>query len=533
MVEAPHVPRPPSPPAVSPTSPPLLAAHGITKRFPGVVANDRVSLELRAGEVHALLGENGAGKTTLISMLYGLYPPDEGTISLSGEGVRLRSPRDALARGVGLVAQHFMLVPRHTVAENVALGLPGTPFWGPTRRLKATLRELSARYGLLVDPDAVVQDLSAGEQQRVEIIKALVRGAKVLILDEPTGVLTPGEAEGLFEMTARMKAEGHGVIFITHKLGEVMRVADRITVLRQGRVVASLPRAEADPKALAKHMVGREVVLERVPARRAGGAILEVRNLWVRSDRRTDALKGVSLTLHGGEILGVAGVAGNGQRELAEVLTGHRRAARGVVRFGGRTLGGVREHFEWGVAHIPEERNGTGTVPSFSVADNLALRHFRYPPFARGPLLDRRAVAAFAAAAVAEHNVATPAVTTPTRRLSGGNIQKLVLARELAPRPGAWGKNGDENEVKVVVAVHPTYGLDIGATEQTHRLLVAARDRGAGVLLISEDLDELFRLSSRVLVLFAGEVMGTVEASTADLEAVGLMMAGERPGGQA
>ncbi len=500
----------------------LLSAQGITKRFPGVIANDNVSFTLRAGEVHALLGENGAGKTTLISMLYGLYPPDEGTLLCSGRPVRFRAPKDAIAEGIGLVAQHFMLVERHTVAENIALGLPGAPFFRPTHRLKTKLRELGQRYGLEVNPDAYIYDLSAGEQQRVEIMKALVREAKILILDEPTGVLTPGEADKLFEVVRRMKAEGHGVIFITHKLGEVLDVADRITVLRKGAVVGSLLREEADARSLARLMVERDVVLARVPAPPVReGTVLELRNVSARNDRKTEALKDVSFTVREGEILGVAGVAGNGQLELAEVVTGHRKVTAGSVQFLGRELGhaGVRERFERGIAHIPEERRGVGTVPGFAVAENLALRHYRYPPFSRGGLLNGGAARRFAERSVHDYDISTPSLTTKTSLLSGGNIQKLILARELSQRP--------EGEVKLVVAAHPTYGLDIGATEVTHRALLAGRDRGAGVLLISEDLEELFRLSHRILVLFGGQVMGIVETENADRAQVGLMMAGQ------
>ena len=499
----------------------LLSAQGITKRFPGVVANDQVSFTLRAGEVHALLGENGAGKTTLISMLYGLYPPDEGELLRLGRPVRFRAPKDAIAEGIGLVAQHFMLVERHTVAENIALGLPGTPFFRPTRRLKAKLRELGQRYGLGVDPDAHIYELSAGEQQRVEIMKALLREAKILILDEPTGVLTPGEADKLFKVVRRMKREGHGVIFITHKLGEVLDVADRITVLRKGAVVGSLPRAGADARSLARLMVGRDVVLSRVPVPPVGaGTVLELRSVSARNDRGSEALKNVSFSVREGEILGVAGVAGNGQLELAEVVTGHRKVTAGSVRFLGRELGraGVRDHFERGIAHIPEERRGVGTVPGFSVNENLTLRHYRYKPFSRGGLLDAGAARRFAEASVQAYEVSTPSLQTRTSLLSGGNIQKLILARELSKRPGG--------EVKLVVAAHPTYGLDIGATEVTHRALLGERDRGAGVLLISEDLEELFRLSHRILVLFGGKVMGIVEAEGADRGRVGLMMAG-------
>lgn len=509
--------------ALAPPADLLLSAHAITKRFPGVVANDSVSLTLRAGEVHALLGENGAGKTTLISMLYGLYPPDDGHLSIYGKPVTLRAPKDAIAQGIGLVAQHFMLVGRHTVAENIALGLPGTPFFRPTRRLKTRIRELGERYGLRVDPDAYIYDLSAGEQQRVEIMKALVRNAKILILDEPTGVLTPQEAAGLFGVVRRMKAQGHGVIFITHKLGEVLDVADRITVLRKGSVVGSLPREGADAKTLARLMVGRDVVLSRVSPPPCGDrTVLELRNVSVRNDRGAEALRNVSFALREGEILGVAGVAGNGQLELAEVVTGHRKVSGGNVKFLGQELGhaGVREHFERGVAHIPEERNGVGVVPSLTVSENLALRHYRYPPFSRGGLLDAGAAQRFAETSVREYGVTTPSLKTRTGLLSGGNIQKVVLARELAARPAG--------AVRLVVAAHPTYGLDVGATEQTHGLLLGEAKRGAGVLIISEDLEELFRLSHRILVLFGGEVMGAVEAETSDREDVGLMMAGER-----
>ena len=502
----------------------LLSAQGMTKRFPGVVANRDVSFTLRSGEVHALLGENGAGKTTLISMLYGLARADEGELLCSGRPVQFRAPKDAIAEGIGLVAQHFMLVERHTVAENIALGLPGTPFFRPTRRLKTTLRELAQRYGLELDPDAHIYELSAGEQQRVEIMKALVREAKILILDEPTGVLTPGEAAKLFEVVRRMKREGHGIIFITHKLGEVLDVADRITVLRHGAVVGSLSREEADAKRLARLMVGRDVVLSRVPAPPVKpGTVLELQGVFAKSDRKTEALKDVSFTLHEGEILGVAGVAGNGQLELAEVVTGHRKITAGSVRFQGRELGhaGVREHFERGIAHIPEERRGVGTVPEFTVSENLSLRHYRYPPFSQRGLLDAGAAGRFAEASVRDFNVSTPSLRTKTSFLSGGNIQKLILARELAQRPGG--------EVKLIVAAHPTYGLDIGATEATHQALLAARDRGAGVLLISEDLEELLRLSYRIVVMFGGQVMGVVEAETADREQLGLMMAGQSP----
>jgi ABC-type uncharacterized transport system ATPase subunit len=496
--------------------------QGITKRFPGVLANDNVTLELYPGEVHALLGENGAGKTTLISMMYGLYPPDEGELRVHGQPVRFRSPKDAIAHGIGLVAQHFLLVKRHTVAENIAVGLDGTPFFFPARGLDQRIRELGTRYGLQVDPDAQVRQLSPGEQQRVEILKALLRGAKILILDEPTGVLTPQEADRLFEVLETMKREGHAVVFITHKLKEVMDVADRITVLRKGVVVGHVMRQDATAQELTRMMVGREVVLERIRAtREPGGPVLHAQGLEVNNDRGVRALKGVSFTLRHGEILAVAGVAGNGQRELIEVLTGLRRLEGGrlTLQHEGKgadlTALGVRGLFEAGLAHIPEERNGVGVVPALSVADNLALRHYRYAPFSRAGMLYPSAMDEFARRSVQNYQIATPSIRTPARLLSGGNIQKVILARELNGAPG------------VIVAAHPTYGLDVGATEQTHRLLTEQRDRGAGVLLVSEDLDELLRLSNRIAVLFAGQIMGIVDADGADREQLGLMMAGQ------
>ncbi len=489
---------------------------GITKRFPGVVANDAVDIRVRAGEVHALLGENGAGKTTLISLLYGLYTPDDGEIHLSGRPVRFRSPKDAMRAGIGLVAQHFTLSNRHTVAENVALGLPA-PFLFPTRKVAKRVAELGERYGLAVDPQAEVWELSAGEKQRVEILKALVHGAKILILDEPTSVLTPGEAEGLFEVLEGMKRSGHAVVFITHKLGEVMRVADAVTVLRKGAVVGNLRREEASLKGLAELMVGRSVA----PVRNARGGsfgepVLRVRDVCVAGDRKgREALSNVTFDVHRGEILGVAGVAGNGQRELIDALTGLRRPTKGTVELGGRdvTRFSAGELFGAGVAHIPEDRNHTGVVPAFSVTENLMLRGYREPPLSQGPLLDYRAAERTAERAIDAYDVATPSPKTPTRLLSGGNVQKVILARELAGRP------------KLIVAAHPTYGLDVGATERTHQELLERRAEGAGVLLVSEDLEELLLLADRIMVLFGGRVMGTVPGN-ANRETLGLMMAG-------
>ena len=500
---------------------PLLALRDITKTFPGVVANDRVTLEVRAGEIHALLGENGAGKTTLVHVLYGLHQPDGGEILLRGRRVTIHSPRDAIALGIGLVPQHFLLVRRHTAAENIALGLADAPWLFPARQVERRLREVGARYGLTVDPRAPVWSLSVSEQQRLEILKALLRGARVLVLDEPTSVLTPQEAEALFAVLRRMRAEGQAVIFITHKLDEVLGLADRVTVLRRGRVVGTLPVAGVDKRTLARMMVGREVEFRprRTPRAPAGEA-LRVEGLWARNDRGLVAVRGVSLTVQGGEVVGVAGVAGNGQRELVEVLTGLRPAERGRVWVLGREVTNrtAREVFEAGAAHIPEERLGVGVVPAMTVQENLVLRHYRYPPFARGPLLDLRAVEAFATRLIAEYEIAAPGPRTPVRALSGGNIQKLILARELSGRPG------------LIVAAHPTSGLDVSATEQIHAQLLRRRDEAAGVLLVSEDLDEVLALADRVAVISGGQLMAVLPAAEADREAVGLLMTGQAAG---
>ena len=499
---------------------PWLVMREITKAFPGVVANDRVSLDVRPGEVHALLGENGAGKTTLVHILYGIHQPDAGEIRVNGRPVRIRSPRQAIELGIGLVPQHFLLVRRHTVAENVALGLSGVRFFWPLASVEQRLRELGERYGLGVDPRAFVWQLSAGEQQRVEILKALIRGARLLVLDEPTSVLTPQEARSLFEVLRRMTQEGHSVIFISHKLDEVLEIADRITVLRRGRVAASLARAGTDKRTLAELMVGREVAFDRRAGRRPPGPpVLELRDLWARDDRGFPAVRGISLTVHQGEILGLAGVAGNGQHELVEVLTGLRRPLRGEIRVRGRPVAGQspRALAESGVAHIPEDRLGTGVVAGMTVAENLVLNRYRYPPFCRGPLLDTRRITEFARQAVAEYGIVTPGLSTRARALSGGNIQKLILARELSGQPA------------LIVAAHPTYGLDVGATEQVHEALLRQRDRGAGVLLVSEDLDEILALSDRIAVVFGGRIMGVVEADEAERERIGLMMAGVEP----
>ncbi|MGQ9477143.1 MAG: ABC transporter ATP-binding protein [Candidatus Bipolaricaulia bacterium] len=499
-----------------------LEMQGIVKRFPGVVANDGVDFSAKAGEIHALLGENGAGKTTLMRILYGIYQPDEGEIYLDGRAIRVRSPAEALSLGIGMVHQHFRLVPTLSVEENVVLGLRGglSPFPN-LRRVREKLREIARAYGLEVDPQAKVFELSVGEQQRVEILKALYRQVQILIMDEPTSVLTPQEVERLFTTIRALVEAGLTVIFITHKLDEVLEVSDRVTVLRKGKVVATLPTKEADKATLARMMVGREVIfrLERGPAKR-GEKLLEVRALRALNDRGLLAIRGLSFELFGGEILGVAGVAGNGQKELVEVLTGLRKATSGRVIFFGKDLTNrsPSEIAAAGVAHIPEERLRRGLVPEMSVAENLVLKGYRLPPFSRGlfGFLNQRAIISHAEEAISAYQIMTPSPNSPAKLLSGGNIQRLILARELSSQP----------KPRLIIAAHPTYGLDVGATEQIRGLLLKQRELGAGVLLISEDLEEIMGLSDRILVLFAGQAMGLIEAEEAEREELGLLMAG-------
>lgn len=493
---------------------PLLRLQNITKRFPGVVANDAVSLEVYPGEVLALLGENGAGKSTLISILYGLYRPDEGRIELEGRPVHISSPVHALKLGIGLVPQHPMLAGRHTVAENLALGI-GNPLL-PAQRIVPLIERIAQGYGLQIDPKAYVYQLSPGEKQRVEIVRALLRGAKVLILDEPTSVLTPQEAESLFKVMRELRSAGKSLIFISHKLEEVLSIADRCTVLRRGSVVGSIPTAEASKPKLAEMMVGRNVNFERkrgIP--KLGEVLLKVEGLQAKSSRNLPALREVSFQLRAGEILGIAGVAGNGQSELVEVLAGLRKIEGGKVELAGRPIVPNPAHlFAQGVAHIPEDRIHMGTVPSMSVAENLALREFDKAPLARGFLLNPAVYTAHAKAKVKEFAVSTPSIHTPSRLLSGGNIQKVILARELAA------------SAKLILAVHPTYGLDIGATEQVHQVLLEKTYQGAAVLLVSEDLEELISLSDQIAVLYHGVLKGPFAVGEISRDAIGLLMTG-------
>ncbi|HUP28222.1 MAG TPA: ABC transporter ATP-binding protein [Chloroflexia bacterium] len=489
---------------------------GITKRFAGVVANDNVDFAVRTGEVHALLGENGAGKSTLMSILAGLYRPDAGSISLFGKPASLHSPRDAIAHGIGMVYQHFMLVESLTVAENAMLGQSGRGVGLDTTRVERELDALSKQYNLRVDPRARIWQLSVGEQQRVEILRLLYRGAKILVFDEPTAVLTPQEAMELVKTLRHMAFEQFSIIFISHKLAEVLAVADRVTVLRKGRVVGTVQANESDKASLARLMVGREILDSPRPPAEKGSVVLETRGLTANGDRGLPALEGVDLEVCSGEVLGIAGVAGNGQRELAEVLTGLRPSAGGKVLLGGKDMTGCSpgDMVEAGVAHVPEDRLGTGLISSLDLVDNSILKSYKHAPAARGPFIDGRAAGQFTDGLIREYSVSAPGRTHRAGLLSGGNQQKLLLARELSGDP------------KLIVAVHPTRGVDIGATELIHRLLLEQRERGAAVLLISEDLDELMALSDRIAVLYEGKIMGVVEARGADIEHLGMMMAG-------
>lgn len=500
-------------------TPPAVELLEITKRFPGVLANDRVTFSAQPGEIHALLGENGAGKSTLMNILCGLYQPDGGTIALDGRPVTFQSPRAAIVAGVGMVHQHFMLVPSQTVAENVVLGQRDLKFVINRRQIEAEVRQLGAQYGLPVDPQASVWQLSVGEQQRVEIIKVLYRGANLLILDEPTAVLTPQETAGLFHTLRQMTAAGKTVIFISHKLDEVLAIADRVTVLRGGRSVATVPTAGMTKPELASLMVGREVLFRiDKEAAQPTAPRLVLQNLTATDEKRLPALRGLNLTVRGGEVVGIAGVAGNGQRELAEVICGLRPLQKGTVQVDGREMGNASPVtlIEAGVAYVPEDRSATGSAPNLSIAENLVLKRYRSEHFGRGPLLNRRAIRRQATELVESYAIATPTVEHPVRKLSGGNLQKVILAREIGGDP------------TVLVAAYPTRGLDVGATENVRKLLLDSRKRGVAILLISEDLDELFALADRLAVLYEGQIIGEVDPATTDLETVGLMMAGSK-----
>ena len=490
----------------------------ITKRFPGVIANQKVNFDVRSGEVHALLGENGAGKSTLMKVLYGMYPPDEGQVRLNGEQVKISSPVDSINLGIGMIHQHFMLVESLTVTENVALGLPSTR--GPLTDLDKVsdrIVELAEIYGLQVDPDACVWQLAVGQQQRVEIIKALYRGAALLILDEPTAVLTPQEVDEFFVTMRQMTEDGHALIFISHKLHEVIDISQRVSVLRDGQMIGTIPTKGATKSTLAEMMVGREVGINR---RRAKTESVETRlvlkNISAESDRDTHALENVSLEVRSGEILGIAGVSGNGQKELAEVIAGLRPISGGQIILEGEDVAGdsPKELMAKSLSYIPEERMRDGMIKEFSVAENLILREHDHQPFSKNGFLDLKKISSHSDELIKSFNVKTPSRETMVKNLSGGNIQKLILAREIFRKP------------RTLIAAQPTRGLDIGATEYVHQRLLEQRDEGTATLLISEDLDEILALSDRIAVIFEGKIMGVIDRDQATPEKLGLLMAG-------
>jgi general nucleoside transport system ATP-binding protein len=498
---------------------PLLELKGITKRFPGVVANDGVDFDLRRGEVHALLGENGAGKSTLMNVVYGLYHPDEGEIRLNGEPLRIDSPRAAIDSGIGMVHQHFMLIPVMTVAENIVLGVE--PHSGPFLDLETAqerVRELSQRFGLAVRPEARIDSISVGMQQRVEILKALFRGADILILDEPTAVLTPQEAGELFTILRSLQAEGKSIIFISHKLGEVLEIADRITVLRRGKTIETLPREGATEEGLARLMVGREVLLrvDKKPAE-PGEPLLTVEDLRVRDERGLEAVRGASFGVRAGEIVGIAGVDGNGQSELIDAITGLRRPESGRILARGKdvTDEGAREHLESGLGHIPEDRQLRGLVLDFSLAENIALHDFREEPDSKWGWLFPKRIIARAKELLTEFDVRGGGPQTPAGSLSGGNQQKVVVAREVSRDPS------------ILVAAQPTRGLDVGAIEFVHRRLVTEQEEGRAILLVSFELDEILSLSDRILVLYEGRIVAEYTRDVSE-EELGIAMTGGR-----
>ena len=497
----------------------VVEMQGIVKRFPGVLANDHVDFTLRRGEIHALLGENGAGKSTLMNVLAGLYRAESGVIRVNGEVVDFRSPRDAINAGIGMIHQHFMLVPSQTVTENILLGLDEPRFRLNLPVYDKKIAELGERFGMKVDPSAHVWQLSVGEQQRVEILKMLYRGVDVLIMDEPTAVLAPQEIEGLFETLRSMVADGKSIIFISHKLGEVTAIADRVTVLRRGKVTApGFEIGDTTRQDLARLMVGRDVVfeLDKKP-QEPGEVVLSVEDVHALNDKGLPALQGVSLNVRAGEIVGLAGVAGNGQRELAQVVSGLRKPTQGKIFLNGQDISdkSVRQRIRQGLGYIPEDRTHVGTAPNLSVTDNVIMKKYRRPPIARGLMVDMNAATEFSKDLKDAYDIVVPTVETPVRLLSGGNLQRVILAREISGEPA------------FLLAMQPTRGLDVGAIEGVHRLLLAQREAGAAILLVSEELEELLALSDRIYVIYEGRIMGELTGEMLnDIDVIGQMMTG-------
>jgi len=499
-----------------------LELKGITKRFPGVLANDSVDLTVRSGEILGLLGENGAGKTTLMNILYGLYRADEGEVLIDDEVVHFAGPGDAIAAGIGMVHQHFMLVPVFSVTENVVLGVEPTGFGGlmNMKEAKREVREISSKYGLEVDPEAIIESIPVGIQQRVEIIKVLFREAEVLVFDEPTAVLTPQEVEEFFGIVRGLRDAGKAIVFITHKLKEVLEISDRISVLRRGKVVGTVDPAETSPESLAELMVGRPVdlVVDKEPSS-PKATILEVEDLFVADSREQMTVEGISFEVKAGEIVGIAGVQGNGQTELVEAITGMRVVSAGMLRLDGEdvTAQSPRGIHSRGVAHIPEDRQRRGLVMNFTITENMILDTYYAEPYSSGIVMHWDAAAAATETLVEQFDVRTPSISIPASNLSGGNQQKVIVAREFS------------RDVKLVVASQPTRGLDVGSIEYIHSRIVQARDEGAAVLIVSTELDEVMALADRLLVMFAGKVVAELDPKQVTNADVGLYMAGATP----
>jgi len=500
---------------------PLVEMIGIVKKFPGVIANDEVNFTLMPGEVHALLGENGAGKTTLMNILYGLYRPDAGTIKIMGQPVTINSPSKAIKLGIGMVHQNFRLIPTHTVAENVILNAPNTGFIINWQKIHEELRKQISRYGWRISPESRVWQLSAGEKQQVEILKLLFRGSRILIFDEPTSVLTPQESKMLFTTMRKMAEEGKGVVLITHKLDEALAVSDRVTVMRKGKVVLVKPTSMTSREELALAMIGRQEVaaLQIQPRPRTETPVLTVMNLFVEGDKEELAVRGASIDIYRGEILGIAGVSGNGQVELAEAIARVRKIKSGKILLEGRDITSFtpRQMYENGVAYIPPEGARTGVVAELSVLENVILKSYRYPPISNKLLIRWREAAKLASMLTEKYQIVAPSITAKVKTLSGGNIQRLVLARELL--------GNTLTKPRLIIAVYPTSGLDIGAAEYVRANLMSMRNEGAGILLISEDLDELLRMSDRIAVMYEGRIVGVFDGYRASKEEIGMLMA--------
>ncbi len=494
-----------------------LEMKGICKSFHGFYANRDINLSIASGEVLGLLGENGAGKTTLMNILYGLYKPDAGQILINGREVSIKSPKDSMRAGIGMIHQHFMLVQNHTVAENIALGLEEAPFFFPENYVKKKIRKFSDRFGLMIDPEKKIWELSAGEQQRVEILKALFLEADLLIMDEPTSVLTPQEALDLFGIIRKMAESGHSVILISHKLDEIMGICNRVFVLRKGETVGGANVKDIDKRELARMMVGRDVVLkfDKKPLEK-GERVLDVRNLVIHGDRGNTAVNNLSFSVYRNEIFGIAGVSGNGQRELVEAVTGLRKTTSGeiILEKDAITNESARVMNTRGITHVPEERIRYGIVPNLFIYENAILKKHHSKPFTRMMFLDYEHIKEHTENIVERYNIAVPSINVPVKSLSGGNIQKLIIGREIESKPA------------LLVASHPTYGLDVGATEYIRRQILARRDEGGGVLLVSEDLEELFEICDRIAVIFKGEFMGILKAGDVNIRDIGLMMTG-------